>query len=280
MEIKVSIILPVYNAEKYLKKCISSIIKQTYTKWELIIINDGSHDSSLEIISNIISVKSDYRIILINKKNEGVSIARNIGIKHSNGKYLFFCDADDILNENAIEVLVNAIEKYQATLVRFDYQAIGENDEKLFINKKFYIRKKFSNQIIDASSFYKHIILDEFFLWLCLFKKDIITTNNLSFLPKCRYKEDVDFILHYLTHSEKNVYIWEQKYSYRKHNSAATVKNCDYSKDIEMVKSSLNLINRHPFIENYTKKLTSNRTKFNIFKNRLLILIKYLLCKI
>lgn len=281
MEIKVSIIIPVYNAEKYLNKCLNSIIRQSYNKWELIIINDGSTDSSLKIITNFINTeKSNNRITVINKQNEGVSIARNIGIKQAKGEFLYFCDADDILTSNAIELLVNTMEKKQVTFVRSDYQAIGEKEENLFVNKKFYIRKKYAGQIMDAPSFYKHIILDEFFLWLCLFRKDIIQSNNLIFLPKCRYKEDVDFILHYLTHSKKNIYLWKQIYLYRKHSSAATVKECNYTKDIEIVKNSLNMISDFKYVDKYIDKLINRPSKLYIIKNRFLILIKYLICRI
>ena len=102
---KVSIIVPVYNAEKYLIRCVDSIINQTYKNLEIILINDGSIDNSLEIMKKYKVI--DNRIIIIDKKNEGVSIARNVGIKSSSGKYICFVDSDDYIENNMIQILDN-----------------------------------------------------------------------------------------------------------------------------------------------------------------------------
>ena len=97
MEELVSIILPIYNAEKYLERCLESIITQTYANIEIILINDGSTDNSINIIKEY-AIK-DSRIIIIDKENEGVSVARNIGILKARGKYICFVDADDYIRE-------------------------------------------------------------------------------------------------------------------------------------------------------------------------------------
>lgn len=101
----VSVIIPIYNSEKYLKECIASILKQSYENIEVILIDNDSKDKSQEIALSF--KKEDSRIIVISKKNEGTSNARNKGIDISNGKYIMFVDSDDILEENAIENLVN-----------------------------------------------------------------------------------------------------------------------------------------------------------------------------
>ena len=90
---KISVIMPVYNVERYVSKSIESIINQSFNDFELIIVNDGSTDNSKEIIEKY--AKLDSRITIINKENEGVASARNLGIDRSIGKYLFFCDSDD-----------------------------------------------------------------------------------------------------------------------------------------------------------------------------------------
>ena len=92
---KISIIVPIYNCEKYLKRCLESIINQTYNNLEIILLNDGSSDNSLKIIKEY--KKKDNRIIVIDKKNTGVSDTRNIGIQKASGKYICFCDSDDVL---------------------------------------------------------------------------------------------------------------------------------------------------------------------------------------
>ena len=109
MNNKVSIIVPIYNAEKWLEKCINSIIKQLYHNIEILLVNDGSTDKSLEICQKF--AKKDNRIIIIDKPNEGVSKSRNIGIEKATGEYIKFVDSDDWLEENTCEELVELIEK-------------------------------------------------------------------------------------------------------------------------------------------------------------------------
>ena len=105
----ISIIVPVYNAEKTIKKCIDSILAQTYRNFELILINDGSRDSSLNILKEY--ENTDERIVVISQENSGVSVARNKGIDSARGDYIIFVDSDDYISENALEVLKGEIEK-------------------------------------------------------------------------------------------------------------------------------------------------------------------------
>ena len=115
----ISIIIPIYNNEKFISRCLDSIINQTYKKIEIIIVNDGSTDKSLDVISKY--EKKDNRIKVINKKNEGVSIARNIGIESSKGDYITFVDADDWLELDAIEKLYIEITEKNVDVVRGNY---------------------------------------------------------------------------------------------------------------------------------------------------------------
>lgn len=112
--LKVSVIVPVYNSEKYIESCIRSVMLQTYTEWELLLINDGSKDSSQKICS--IFSDADERIRLISQENKGVSAARNTGLGYAEGEYITFVDSDDELEANAIETLVNDIEHYGADI--------------------------------------------------------------------------------------------------------------------------------------------------------------------
>ena len=105
MNPEISIIVPVYNADRYLKNCISSILNQSFYNFELILINDGSKDCSGEICDNYAS--KDKRVKVIHKNNEGVSIARNIGIDMSKGKYIMFCDSDDVIEKDWCRSLYN-----------------------------------------------------------------------------------------------------------------------------------------------------------------------------
>lgn len=115
-KIKFSIIIPVYNGEKYIEKCIDNILNQTYDNFELIIINDGSTDNTKKIINNI----KDKRLVIFNNKNHGVSYSRNFGLKKAKGDYILFVDADDFISEKTLEVLVEKISKYDVDIIRFN----------------------------------------------------------------------------------------------------------------------------------------------------------------
>lgn len=112
---KVSIIIPVYNVEKYLTECIESVLEQTLSDWELILVNDGSPDGSEEICLNY--ARSDQRIKYISQKNQGVSVARNNGLKAASGKYIFFMDSDDTIDCNFLKSSYLVAEKEQADIV-------------------------------------------------------------------------------------------------------------------------------------------------------------------
>lgn len=114
---KVSIIVPIYNEEENLRKCIESLINQTYKELEIILINDGSTDNSKEIIDSY----KDKRIVAIHKKNTGISDTRNIGIDKSTGDYIMFVDSDDYLELNCIERLIETAEKENSEIVMFNY---------------------------------------------------------------------------------------------------------------------------------------------------------------
>lgn len=116
---KISVIVPVYNAEKYLKRCLDSIINQTYKNLEIILINDGSNDSSLEICKEY--EKKDKRIFVYNQKNKGISYTRNRGIELSSGKYISFVDSDDVISLRMYEILHNLIIKENVKIAECKY---------------------------------------------------------------------------------------------------------------------------------------------------------------
>lgn len=117
----VSIVIPVYNAEKYIENCIRSILRQTYEEWELVLIDNGSTDGSLEICQKF--AKEDERIFVFHQfQNKGVSVARNLGIEKSTGEFLTFIDADDWVKEDYLERLVELQKKYQTSMVICGYE--------------------------------------------------------------------------------------------------------------------------------------------------------------
>ena len=137
---KVSIIIPVYNVEKYLDKCLKSVLNQTYKNIEIIVINDGSTDNSLKICKKY----KDKRIVLIDKENGGVSSARNKGLELASGKYITFVDSDDWLELDAIENMVSFIEKENVDFVRFCYQTAGVRQNSVSEAENKYIGSEIS----------------------------------------------------------------------------------------------------------------------------------------
>lgn len=191
----VSIIVPVYNAEKYLDKCINSLINQSYPYIEIILVNDGSTDNSSVLCQKWERLES--QISVINKANGGVSSARNIGLKHSTGKYICFVDADDWMVDNAIEILVNNIENTKSDFCFGVAEAVGViNRERYGINSGQCIDKSNIEQLIQ----YTDILRTELGPWAKLYKKSIILQNNIFFPEDIRYGEDRIFIWRYLNH--------------------------------------------------------------------------------
>ncbi len=138
MEELISVIVPVYNKEKYIRDCIESIIGQTYTKLEILLINDGSTDNSEEICKAY--EKNDSRIKLITTENRGAACARNMGIEMANGKYLSFIDADDYIEKHYYEIMLNLLQQYNAQIAECDFARIIETKNYEFPEKIGQIR--------------------------------------------------------------------------------------------------------------------------------------------
>ena len=123
MKCLISVVVPVYNVEKYIDRCLNSIINQTYRKLEIIIVNDGSTDNSRKIIDKF--SKMDSRIIVIDKNNGGLSEARNVGINAATGDYITFIDSDDFVSYDYIEYLYSLIEKYNPSATLHESSLVG-----------------------------------------------------------------------------------------------------------------------------------------------------------
>ncbi|MBE5912923.1 MAG: glycosyltransferase [Pseudobutyrivibrio ruminis] len=207
MDDLVSVIVPFYNAEKYLDRCIHSILEQSYKNIELILVNDGSTDSSRNICERF----KNESVFIINQQNAGAAAARNNGIKSANGKFIVFVDADDWLDCNHIESLINAHDQ-DGQIVICGYKEIYENS---VVNKKPSNRKYYYNQ------FYKIIDkwgVDPVVGSPCnkLFEKDIINSNNISYPVGRMYAEDFSFILEVFKYTETIKTIGSCTYNYNR----------------------------------------------------------------
>ena len=178
----ISVIVPIYNSEAYLDKCISSLINQTKKDIEIILVNDGSTDKSEEIIKSY----KDKRIKYYKNKNKGIGYSRNFGIDKSNSKYIMFLDSDDYLDINACEKLFNKIEKDSSDVVISDFTIVHNGNEKVEVIKEF--KKTNLNKNSD-------ILLDiNLSPWNKIYSSKLIKDNNIRFPEDIKY-EDVLFVL-------------------------------------------------------------------------------------
>lgn len=209
-EILVSVIVPVYNAENYIKECADSLVNQTLQNIEIIFINDGSKDKSLDILKEY-SKKYKSKIRIISTKNNGIGITRNTGLIEAKGEYIYFVDSDDYIALDCLDKMYKIAEEEKADLVISDmYRIYNDKDiketEKITFNNGSLIDNK--NQLIQIP------------LGPCgkLFKKDIITTK---FAEKLKY-EDVPFVASAIKNSKNTVKYNEFLYYYRIHKNSET----------------------------------------------------------
>lgn len=215
----VSFIVPVYNTEKYLSRCLDSILAQTYNNWEAILINDGSSDASRDICDEY--ARKDSRIKAIHKKNEGVSNSRNVGIDLACGDWLMFVDSDDEITPNALELLSIGFED-NIDMVIGGYEKIDEFGNNIYsINKKEVLKWDIKTTLRDA---YR----SQFFTYngYCanrMFRSSIIKSNHLKFNENIYYREDGLFLIFYLLRCRGDViFSLESIYKYRQHASNTT----------------------------------------------------------
>lgn len=189
---RVSVIVPIYNVEKYLNRCIDSIVCQTYKDLQIILVNDGSPDNSKAIMEDY--SKKDCRIKCIYKSNGGLSSARNAGIDVATGEYILFVDSDDWLETNAISELVGVVESSNYDMVMFDYSRCN-GEAKINISKE--LREGFFSKEDIEKEIYSQLIMKDTLdygpilsAWSILYRYDFISQNNLKFDEEIKWSED------------------------------------------------------------------------------------------
>lgn len=207
MSTSISIIIPIYNAASYLRECLDSILMQSFTDFELILVNDGSIDNSLTICEEY--SQKDKRIRVIDSPNCGVSAARNKGLQMASGRWITFVDADDYFLNNALSILYERAMQTGTDLVL-------ANALKLK-NGKFSELHNFNNEVLpNAIMSIKH-----FALWGYLFKGDIIRQNKLNFINGLAYSEDRIFIYQMARYCKTIAYCNQAVYVYRINDGSA-----------------------------------------------------------
>ena len=228
----ISIVVPIYNMEKYLDKCINSIINQTYKNIEIILVDDGSTDKSSKIINKY--KKLDKRIKAYYKKNGGLSDARNYGIDKATGEYIGFIDSDDYIEKNMYETLYNNIIKYNADISVVGFNVVYESTDiknrveyqEVTDKLEIYNRKEAFDLLFDANKFGN-------FAWNKLYKKELF--KNIKY-PLCKKMEDLGTTYKLVEISNKIVYEPLKLYNYfQRSGSIMNNKDLKFMKDIYLL---------------------------------------------
>ncbi len=206
---KYSIIVPVYNSEKYLDDCLKSIFNQTNQDYEIICINDGSTDKSLDILN-----KYKDEIIIINQTNMGLSVARNNGVKKASGKYLLFVDSDDVI-ENKLLEKIDIVSKNNPDLIRFGIIEVDGN------NKSSVPAPIFNN--LSGKEAFKKIVKNKYVepAWLYAYRREFYLKNKFEFLPNM-YHEDFGLVPRIIMLANKVTSIEYPCYNYIKRENSIT----------------------------------------------------------
>lgn len=200
----ISVIVPVYNAEKTIEKTIRALVAQTYSEFEVLMVDNGSTDRSSQICLEYQKKDKRFRYIYVEQK--GVSNARNMGLSCAKGKYICFCDADDVPKENMLQVLLQDIETSQSDCVMCNYYTERDNCNSVFPFK--------SDKSLDVEEIREKLIPAMFTcslevpvvwgtVWRCIFKNSLIRDIRLKFDSKLTFAEDLCFVIEYLSNANK-----------------------------------------------------------------------------
>ena len=226
----VSIIVPVYNAEQYLRRCVDSILNQEYTDFEVFLVNDGSTDSSGDICEEY--GNKDTRVIVIQKENTGVSDSRNLALDRARGKYLQFLDSDDWITPDATRLFVRAAEEYGCDMVISDfYRVVGERlSPKGDIEEEGVLtREEFAAHMMEnPADFYYGV------LWNKLYRRDIVEEHKLRMDTDISWCEDFMFNLEYIRYAKVFYALHAPIYYYVKRKGSLASQGINISKTVKM----------------------------------------------
>lgn len=214
---KISVIIPVYNVEKYLAECLTSVVNQTFKDIEIICVNDGSTDNSPMILEEF--AQKDSRIKIINQENQGLSAARNTGIEVATGEYITFVDSDDYVSTD----LYADIQKYlPAELICFNAKIFPMSEKYRALQN--YIQCKFDGELPVEE---KLILKTNVHVWNKVFRTSIIKENNIRF-PKGLYFEDFPFVCEYMLSINSVKFVSEKEYYFYRQQPNSIMNNCSH----------------------------------------------------
>ena len=230
---KVSIVIPVYNVEKYIRQCLESVINQTLKDIEIIIVNDGTKDSSMKIIEEYLS---DKRIKIINKENGGLSSARNAGMREAQGKYICFIDSDDFIDSLMMEELYNKIEKTNSDVVESGILLYDNKTHKVeerknkkynFVEKGSYLWGKYTTEVCNK-----------------IYKKNFLLKNNIFFEEGMIHEDDL-FTIRILFSTNKIEKIEKSFYYYRINREESIMTNVNLERRLKALRKIVEKIKEY-----------------------------------
>lgn len=249
---EISIIVPVYNKEKYIGNFIKSVINQSYKDFELILVNDGSTDNSMEVAERILK-NIDINYKMISKKNGGQSSARNLGIREANGNWLVLLDSDDCIQKDYLKIMHNEAIKNNVDVVICDINEVKEDkifEESVRTNEK---------EIKTGKDFFADFIMHRISIgpYSLMIKKEYIDKINVKFDEKSQYSEEFTFITQLLYQAENVVHIKEKIYNYcLRDGSVSTGANID------------KILNGYKQIQVYSEIYKKNENKYDKMYNK------------
>ena len=236
----ISIIVPVYNSEKYLSACLDSLLSQSFSGFEIILVDDGSTDNSGQICDDYVG--KDNRIKVIHQRNSGVSVARNVGLEHASGVWITFVDSDDELLPTALEIFMKYADG-DYDLIECDYELVVNGkrvDPEMEVQVKEMCRRDFYDAFFNYSwnSYHGYACIK-------LYKASIIRDNNISFATDIFIREDGLFVCEYVSKCNKILYSTEVVYKYiQRENSAVNTFLKEFNKkSITHLEASIRIYN-------------------------------------
>lgn len=259
--IKISIIVPIYNAKKYLSRCLESLINQTLKEIEILTINDGSKDNSDKIIKEY--MKKDSKIRIYNKENGGLSDARNYGLKMAKGKYILFVDADDCIEKNTCKELYEIAEKEQLEILKFNY--FDEKNKKYaFKYKEQYMRKTYNGieylkRVFDSK--------DEMTIvaWNALYNRKYLQDNKFKFKKNILHEDEL-WTPQIIIKANRIMQVDNVYYNYKYNKNSITTQK-------DKTKNAMDIINTCKELDNIYSKINDRKLRKQL-KNT--IVTKYL----
>lgn len=189
-KVDISIIVPVYNVEKYIKRCMDSLIDQSFDSYEIVVVNDGTTDCSMEYVYQL---QSKYKnIIIYEQENKGLSAARNTGIAHAKGEYLLFCDSDDALAENCLQKLYKEAKNKKLDILIYDAEEFDETNCQTGENK--YSRENIKKEVTSGSKMLSELVsVKQYNASACMYliRRELLIENDMKFMENILHEDEL-----------------------------------------------------------------------------------------